>query len=71
MDNYTTRWILGHKVTPYFTSGDYDMMYAETPPHVPGPPPHSHNSYEESFLVIEGELEFMVNAAVRPTIPQP
>ena len=65
MDNYTTRWILGHKVTPYFTSGDYDMMYAETPPHVPGPPPHSHHSYEESFLVIEGELEFMVNGEVK------
>lgn len=54
-------WVLGHKITPHDTSGDYDLMVAETPPNVPGPPPHLHNAYKESFLIIEGELEFFVN----------
>ena len=54
-------WGLGHKITPHDTSGDYDLMVAETPPNVPGPPPHLHNAYKESFLIIEGELEFFVN----------
>ena len=60
-----TKWVLGHKVTPHDTSGNYDLMMAETPPHVDGPPPHSHNTLEESFLIIEGELEFMVGGEVK------
>ncbi|WP_115461302.1 cupin domain-containing protein [Winogradskyella aurantiaca] len=61
MDSSNTMWVLGHKITPHDTSGDYDLMVAETPPNVPGPPPHLHNAYKESFLIIEGELEFFVN----------
>ena len=60
-----TKWVLGQKVTPFDTSGNYDLMMAETPPHVDGPPPHSHNAFEESFLIIEGELEFMVGGEVK------
>lgn len=65
MTKLQTKWVLGHKVTPFFTEGDYDLMMAETPPQVPGPPPHSHNSYKEFFLIIEGEMEFMVNGEIR------
>ena len=65
MKNSNTKWVLGHKVTVHDTSGDYDLMYAETPPHVPGPPPHLHNSYKESFLILEGEMEFMINGEIR------
>lgn len=65
MKTYTSRWVLGHKVTPYYTSGDYDLMLAETPPMVPGPPPHAHNAYKESFLIIEGEMEFMINGEIK------
>ena len=65
MKNSTTKWVLGHKVTAYPTTGDYDLMLGETPPQVPGPPPHFHNSYKESFLVVEGEMEFMVNGEVQ------
>lgn len=61
MELNNTRWVLGHKVTAHDTTGDYDLMIAETPPKVPGPPPHFHNSYKETFLMIEGEMEFMVN----------
>lgn len=65
MNNTTTKWVLGHKITPYDTTGDFDLMMAETPPHVPGPPPHLHHSYKESFLIIEGEMEFMVNGEIK------
>ena len=59
-----TRWVLGHKVTQHQTTGDYDLMIAETPPQVPGPPPHLHNSLKESFLIVEGEMEFFVDGNV-------
>ena len=65
MKNSSSKWVLGHKVTAYDTSGDYDMMMAETPPKVPGPPPHLHHSYKEAFLILEGEMEFMVNGEIR------
>ncbi len=61
MNSTNTKWVLGHKVTPHETTGDYDLMVAETPAKVQGPPPHLHNSFKESFLIIEGEMEFMVN----------
>ncbi|WP_425236338.1 cupin domain-containing protein [Ulvibacterium sp.] len=61
MNSTKTKWVLGHKVTPHETTGDYDLMVAETPARVQGPPPHLHNSFKESFLIIEGEMEFMVN----------
>lgn len=64
MNTTNTKWVLGHKVTPHDTSGDYDLMVAETPAMVQGPPPHLHNSFKESFLIIEGEMEFMVNGNV-------
>ena len=64
MNTKNTKWVLGHKVTPHDTSGDYDLMIAETPPQVQGPPPHLHQNYKESFLIIEGEMEFMVNGEI-------
>ena len=36
-------------------------MMGETPGKVSGPPPHLHNSFKESFLIIEGELAFIVD----------
>ena len=65
MKQSTTKWVLGHKITTIDTTGDYDLMMAETPPHVPGPPPHLHNTYTEAFLILEGELEFMVDGETR------
>ena len=60
-----TKWVLGHKVTPHSTTGDYDLMMAETPPQVQGPPPHTHNNYKEAFLIVEGEMEFFVNGEIK------
>lgn len=65
MKSDNTKWVLGHKVTPHETTGDYDLMVAETPPKVQGPPPHFHNSFKESFLIIEGEMEFFVNGNIK------
>jgi glyoxylate utilization-related uncharacterized protein len=41
------------------------MVIGETPGNVPGPPPHFHNGFTELFLVIEGEMEFMVNGVTQ------
>lgn len=41
------------------------MMVGETPPNVPGPPPHFHNSFKESFLIIEGEMEFFIDGNIK------
>ena len=65
METTNTKWVLGHKVTPYDTSGDYDLMMAETPPKMQGPPPHLHRSFKESFLIIEGEMEFFINGDIQ------
>ncbi|WNJ17904.1 cupin domain-containing protein [Pontibacter sp. G13] len=65
MGTANTRWVLGHKVTVHDSSGDFDLMIAETPPKVQGPPPHLHRSYKESFLIVEGEMEFFVNGELK------
>jgi mannose-6-phosphate isomerase-like protein (cupin superfamily) len=64
MSNYSTKWALGHKVTLYDTAGDFDLSIIETPPKVQGPPPHIHKSYKESFVIIEGEMQFFIDGEV-------
>ena len=61
MENNTTLWILGHKLKKHQTTGNFDMVVFETPAGVQGPPSHSHETYQETFLILEGEMEFMVN----------
>lgn len=58
-------WILGHKGKGYPISGDYDLMYFESPPRSQGPPPHVHATYDESFLIVEGEMEFVIDGDVQ------
>lgn len=65
MENQITKWVLGHKITTFNPTGDYDLMVGETPAKVQGPPPHLHYSYCESFLVLEGEMEFFMNGETR------
>ncbi len=64
-----TFWVLGHKVTNYETTGDYDFSVGETPAHTQGPPPHMHNKLSETFLITEGEMEFMLNGDVKIAKP--
>lgn len=65
MKQSNEKWVLGHKVSPHFTSGDYDLITGETPPQVPGPPPHFHHTYHESFVITEGEMEFMMDGEIK------
>ncbi|WP_228851811.1 cupin domain-containing protein [Aegicerativicinus sediminis] len=65
METTKSKWVLGHKVTPYDTTGDYDLMMGETPAKVPGPPPHLHQSFKEVFLVVEGEMDFIVDGEAK------
>ena len=65
MKNKTDLWVLGHKISPVAVSGNYDMVLGETGPQVPGPPPHFHSRMHELFVVLEGEMEFMVNGEIR------
>jgi len=63
-------WVLGHKITLYKeTSGNFDLAIGVTPPNVPGPPPHHHETYDEIFLVLEGEMAFTVAEKVIKTHP--
>ena len=54
-------WVLGHKISPVKISGNYDMVLGETAPNVPGPPPHYHSKMNELFMVLEGEMEFIID----------
>ncbi|MDI9256779.1 cupin domain-containing protein [Flavobacterium sedimenticola] len=65
MNQTIKRWVLGHHVTSLNASGDYDIMVGETPAQVQGPPPHMHHSYHESFLMLEGEMEFIIDGVVK------
>ncbi|PKA99188.1 Cupin domain-containing protein [Flavobacteriaceae bacterium MAR_2009_75] len=61
MKNLQTFWVLGHEVTQHPTTGDYDLTIIKTPAGVQGPPPHVHQEYKEAFLIVEGEMEFIIN----------
>ena len=56
-------WLLGEMYTTKAlgedTDGAFAFVEAITPPQA-GPPPHIHEREDETFWVLEGELEFMV-----------
>ncbi len=56
-------WLLGELYTAKArgedTGGEFAVVEATTPPQA-GPPPHIHHREDETFWVLEGELEFMV-----------
>ncbi|GEM_PF-402108 len=55
-------WVMGNRIMLYKdASGDLDLAMGVTPPNVQGPPPHHHETYDELFLVLEGEMEFVVD----------
>ncbi|QBD77372.1 cupin domain-containing protein [Ktedonosporobacter rubrisoli] len=41
------------------TRGTLGIAELSVAPHAPTPPPHFHRTFEESFYVLEGELEFL------------
>ena len=63
MNNNLNIWVLGHKVSPQKLSANYDLAIGESQTGVPGPPPHHHDNYHESFYIVEGEMDFVINGA--------
>ncbi len=57
------RWVVGDlvifKIGGEDTKGAFVLAEEVTPPQG-GPPPHLHTREDETFYVVEGELEFMV-----------
>ena len=56
-------WVVGElltlKVVGSNTHGTFALIEEVTPPQG-GPPPHMHTREDETFYVLEGELEFVV-----------
>jgi len=61
MNQLSTNWVLGHKVTPYQTTGNYNLVKGESPAGAQGPPPHIHKKYEEVFFILHGQMEFVLD----------
>lgn len=53
--------VMGHQITPFKTTGDYNLVMGVTPSGMQGPPPHIHRKYNEVFFVMEGEMEFTLD----------
>ena len=58
MHDQRPRWVLGHRITPIETIGDYGMLLVEMG-QAQGPPPHHHEDASELFYITEGTLEVM------------
>jgi len=60
----TTVWLLGDtytlKIAGEQTGGAFALLEAVAPPQS-GPPPHRHLREDETFVVLEGALEFRAN----------
>ena len=61
-----TLWVLGelvtHKVPSWQTGGAYALFEVTTQPGA-GPPPHVNHREDESFYVLEGEYEFLMEGS--------
>jgi quercetin dioxygenase-like cupin family protein len=61
--------IIEAHITSAQTGGALEMFVFNAPPGMQGPPPHSHPGAEETFHVMEGEMEFTVDGAVHRVGP--
>ena len=52
--------LLTHKIPSHRTGGAYALFEVATRPGA-GPPPHVHHREDESFYVLEGEYEFLLD----------
>lgn len=66
-EGYTAqaRWMLGHRVTPLHTIGDFALLEVVSDPMVPGPPPHLHEDCSEFFYIVDGTLTVTVDGTAR------
>lgn len=62
-------WVLGDhytfKIGSDETAGAYAVLETITAPGNPGPPPHRHHDCDESFQVLEGQLELWVEGQTK------
>ena len=62
-DGARSLWVMGvlvtHKIPSHRTGGAYSLFEVATQPGA-GPPPHIHHREDESFYVLEGEYEFLI-----------
>lgn len=65
MKKTTPYWILGHKVVSFKQTENYDLLIGETPAKRQGPHPHFHHVYDETFLITEGEMEFLIDGEIK------
>jgi mannose-6-phosphate isomerase-like protein (cupin superfamily) len=61
MNQKQSKWVLGHRVTPYQTTGDFNLVKGESPAGAQGPPPHVHKKYEEVFFILHGQMDFVLD----------
>jgi quercetin dioxygenase-like cupin family protein len=61
MPEIDAAWVLGHKIRSWDTDDSYGLIEVTSPPQVPGPPPHSHKSEREFFLIVKGKLDVMTD----------
>ncbi len=61
MINFKELWVLGHRIKPVLSSGDFDIVEGESEYGVAGLPLHSHSKYSEFFYLMEGELLFQLD----------
>jgi quercetin dioxygenase-like cupin family protein len=54
------------KITSEDTGGAYTITEETWPPQV-GPPPHIHHTQEETFYILEGEMEFVTDGTTPTT----
>jgi mannose-6-phosphate isomerase-like protein (cupin superfamily) len=57
--------VIGEDVTVKLSgdqTGGRFSLFAETSPPGGGPPPHIHANEDETFIVVEGEFEFMIGS---------
>lgn len=65
MKDGVPRWVLGHLVKPLETGGQFALMEIASRPGVPGPPPHHHEDIHETFYVVKGRLDVMLDGQWR------
>jgi len=58
-------WVLGHRVRPVHTIGDFGLVEIVTSPGTPGPPPHHHADAAEFFYVADGRLDVCIDGVWR------
>ncbi len=68
MESLDQTWVLGDLYTFHLSTQELAVLEVETRAHL-GPPLHSHANEDESFYVLEGELEVVHNGETRKVVP--